>query len=317
VLGDPAAESVPATEVPDPLVSVIMPVHNGESYIDEAIESVLSQHGVALELIVIDDGSTDSTRSIVSAIDDPRIRLLSLDRGGVSRARNAGIAAARGEWIAFCDSDDVWLPGRLARQMPQFATADLVTANARFLGGEHDGEPLCSPSALAALRERGLDRLIEGNCIPIGSTSIRRSVALAHPFSTELPPDEDYDLWLRALADGARLAVCDFDAYRYRVHPTSASSVDRHPLLGIARVLWLFAADAPIDDRRRALAVRSAQRYYLRHARATVTRPGMGPTDRIRAFARACRDGPSFNLARWKVAAHLIRHGTTRERSAG
>src|SRR5512135_2956209 len=92
--------------------SVIIPVRNGADFIAEAVESVLAQFAGRDEVIVIDDASTDRTREIVEAISDPRIRLVSGGGRGVSAARNAGLAAARGELIAFLDHDDIWPAGR-------------------------------------------------------------------------------------------------------------------------------------------------------------------------------------------------------------
>ena len=100
-------------------VSVIMPAYNAERFLAEAIQSILSQTHRHFELIVVDDGSTDGTKKIVEgfADQDERVRLVSVEHGGVSRARNKGLMVARGYWIALMDSDDVALPHRLKRQL--------------------------------------------------------------------------------------------------------------------------------------------------------------------------------------------------------
>ena len=100
-----------------PLVSVVIPVYNGERYLAEAMQSVLDQTYKNLELIVLDDGSTDRSAAIARGFDDARTRYLYQQNGGPSKARNAGVAAARGTFIAFLDSDDVWLPRKLERQV--------------------------------------------------------------------------------------------------------------------------------------------------------------------------------------------------------
>src|SRR5690348_10023041 len=101
------------------LVSAIMPVRNGEKFIGRTLESVLGQRYRELEVIVVDDGSTDGTTAIVEemARRDRRVRLLSMTPGGVARARNFGIANARGILIAPIDADDIWHPEKLARQV--------------------------------------------------------------------------------------------------------------------------------------------------------------------------------------------------------
>ena len=101
-----------------PLVSVILPTYNRAAMLGPALKSVLGQTYSELELIVVDDGSTDDTESVVAAIGDERVRYLRLDaNGGCAAARNAGIRAARGEWLAFQDSDDEWLPNKLEAQL--------------------------------------------------------------------------------------------------------------------------------------------------------------------------------------------------------
>jgi glycosyltransferase involved in cell wall biosynthesis len=98
-----------------PLVSVIMPVFNGEKYLSEAIESVLTQLYSPLELIVVDDGSTDGSASIVRSHED--VRYIYEPNKGVAVARNTGLTAARGEFIAFLDADDIWPPQKLQIQV--------------------------------------------------------------------------------------------------------------------------------------------------------------------------------------------------------
>src|SRR4030042_308579 len=94
--------------LPPPLISVIMPCLNGERHIQAAIDSVLAQTFDDFELIVVDNGSTDRTPEILDAVNDPRLRVLTLTDRGVSLARNLGLRAARGTFIAFIDSDDSW-----------------------------------------------------------------------------------------------------------------------------------------------------------------------------------------------------------------
>lgn len=101
-----------------PLISVVLPTYNREVYIKRAIDSVLCQTYENLELIIVDDKSADNTLAVVSTLQDVRVKLVRHDRNlGCSAARNTGIDAARGEFIAFQDSDDVWLPHKLEKQL--------------------------------------------------------------------------------------------------------------------------------------------------------------------------------------------------------
>ena len=102
-----------------PLVSVVIPVYNGERFLAEAIESALSQTYPAIEVIVIDDGSTDGTSAVIKGF-GTSVQSLQQENAGVANARNAGINIARGDLIAFLDADDVWLPSKITRQVQAF-----------------------------------------------------------------------------------------------------------------------------------------------------------------------------------------------------
>lgn len=180
-----------------PLVTVVIPAYNRAWSLAEAVDSVLSQEFRDFELIVVDDGSADGTPQLLGGYGEA-IRVLRRENQGVSASRNAGIAAARGELIAFLDSDDLWLPGKLRRQVEFFAshpealicqTEELWVKNGRRVnpGKRHRKrggmifEPsldlcLVSPSAVMVRRE------------------IFERVGL---FDESLPACEDYDLWLR------------------------------------------------------------------------------------------------------------------------
>src|SRR5262249_23296673 len=127
-----------------PLVSVIVPVYNGEKYLRFALESVVGQKHRPLEIIVVDDGSTDSSAAIAKGFTE--VRYLHQANAGVASARNTGLKAATGAFIAFLDQDDLWLPGKLDRQ------ASFLHENAQAMyvlcGMENFGEPGETPRAV-------------------------------------------------------------------------------------------------------------------------------------------------------------------------
>nr|WP_305908378.1 glycosyltransferase family A protein [Methylomarinum sp. Ch1-1]MDP4521204.1 glycosyltransferase family A protein [Methylomarinum sp. Ch1-1] len=99
------------------LISIIIPAYNAETYIKKALDSVLTQSYRHFEVLVINDGSTDNTETIARSYDDTRIRLISQPNGGLSNARNTGIRSAKGDYLAFLDADDYWMPEKLALQL--------------------------------------------------------------------------------------------------------------------------------------------------------------------------------------------------------
>ena len=147
------------------LVTVIIPFRNHERYLDAAIRSVLAQTHAPLELILVDDGSTDDSAALAQSYVPPA-RYLRREHGGAGAARNSGIERASGDYLAFCDVDDIWAPTKLERQMAavsQDPTIDVVFARVtEFWAAEDAGPPLrpirrnfpgALPSAVLVRRE--------------------------------------------------------------------------------------------------------------------------------------------------------------------
>lgn len=187
-------------------VSVIVPTHNRAHTLARALDSVLQQTRAADEIIVVDDGSDDGTHTLLEQY--PQVRVLRQDNRGVSAARNAGIRAASGDWLALLDSDDEWLADKLALQCA------LITANPSFRlchGNERwlrNGEPL---KQLKKHRKGGGD--IFTDCLPLcvispSAVMLKRDLLdEVGLFDETLPACEDYDLWLRICAREAVLYV--------------------------------------------------------------------------------------------------------------
>ncbi len=179
-------------------VSVIIPTYNRAALVKEAVASVLAQSWQDLEVLVVDDGSTDGTAAALASF-AAQIRLLRrASRGGVSAARNAGIQAARGKWLAFLDSDDLWLPEKLARQMAFLAAhPDLnlcQTEETWVRRGVRVNQPLSHRKVGGRIFFASLER-----CLVSPSAVIlhRRLFEQHGAFDEDLPAAEDYDLWLR------------------------------------------------------------------------------------------------------------------------
>ena len=179
-----------------PTVSIIMPAYNAGATIGESIQSVLAQTYTQWELVVIDDCSTDNTAQIVSDYSKryPNIRLLQQPHNaGVSAARNRGIDNSVGEYLAFLDSDDLWHPDKLAKQLA--TPADLSYTATAYL--RQDG--LHSPYVLPAKTTTRRD-LLRQNAMSCSSVMVKRTLLGEHRFTqTAKPLHEDYVLWLTLL----------------------------------------------------------------------------------------------------------------------
>ena len=182
-----------------PLVSVVIPAYNTARYLPATIRSVLGQSYRSLEVVLVDDGSTDDTPEAVSVFEsDSRFRYCCQPNGGAARARNRGVTESRGEFVAFLDADDLWLPQKLERQMPLFAdpTVSIVYSDRSDID-ENDRPLTCA--RLVHYRGSGLaGQLLVQNFVPMSSAVIRRHVfEEVGEFDPTLPRSEDLDFWLR------------------------------------------------------------------------------------------------------------------------
>jgi glycosyltransferase involved in cell wall biosynthesis len=211
-----------------------MPVRNGRAFIQEAVSSVLSQDFQDLELLVIDDGSSDWDYGELEQ-QDSRVRVIRLEGRGVSFARNTGIAAARGRYIAFLDADDYWFPGKLGAQVRYFdrhpEAGVVFGAFLRWCPDEtgHFAAPAtlahdCSLTTTADPERSGwlYSRLLQGLLVGMNTAVVRRELMdQIGGFDTTRRLGEDYDLWLRASQVTELHALADTVAL-YRIHAASA-----------------------------------------------------------------------------------------------
>lgn len=185
-----------------PLVSVVIPTYNRAHLLGRALQSVLLQTYLDYEIVVVDDGSTDHTLEVVKTFQDDRVRYLRFERHcGPSRARNVGIQAARGEWIAFLDSDDEWLPRKLELQMARLqGTQDLRVAAVYCVCDELEGSTRRTVPSSGVLHEGDVfDHLLRNRRPPTASAYIakRSSLLGVGGFDEGFPSSHDIDLWLR------------------------------------------------------------------------------------------------------------------------
>ncbi len=280
-------------------ISAVIPAYNSAATIVEALDSVLAQTVQVDQIIVVDDGSSDVTPAVVRER-YPGVRLIRQANGGPAAARNRGVAEATGEWIAFLDADDVWLPGRLERELAcvaDHADAIMCCAGRRGVEEHTAGERGATGDTC---REIGLEELARHNPIVTSTVLLKRAAFhSAGGFDERFRGPEDYDLWIRVAASGRILALAEpLAGYRHR--PGSLSLDERRFLPQVLRVLDKAFGPAGAlqglqDWRNAALATQYQQASWMafsRGARLTAVRY------LAVAWARNCR-GPRRVAKAW------------------
>lgn len=210
-----------------PKVTVVMAAYNAERFIRQTLESVLAQTLREIELIVVDDGSTDGTQAILAGFSDGRLRVLRQKNGGVSAARNAGLAAAHGAYIFFLDADDILLPNALAEMAATLDKNPLsVACFAHHIRITQDGKELSDRADLAWKTFPAKDtlrHLVGKNFIVCGAICIRTGAArLVRGFSPSLTWGEDWEFWCRLALLGDFAALNEI-VLLYRQHCSSTN----------------------------------------------------------------------------------------------
>lgn len=291
----------------EPLVTVVVPVYNGARFLSETLASVFAQTWSALELVVVDDGSTDDSPAIAERF-TPRARVLRLANGGVAAARNAGAAEARGAFVAFLDQDDVWEPELLATLVPELerrrecvlAYADSWIVDAR--GRTHGRRS----RFLRPVQGEVFAELLPRNFVPVETSVLRAETWRAlGGFDPALRYLEDWELCLRAARRGP-FAYVDRPLARYRVHARNLSH-DIEPLLreGLELMARVEERCAPLSDREAALVASERTRIALDLAWKALRRRDLAAADAWRARAGAGALGK-------KLRTFVLRTGLTR-----
>ena len=249
-------------------VGIIVPVHGWAPYLAESLDSVLSQQPAPDEVVVVDDGSPEPVALHVDHVASCRV-VRRPSRGGLPAARRTGFEALRTEWVALCDADDVWRPGKLAAQVDVLrGGADACFAVAEVIGpdGRPTGERWPVPDVT-------LPALYERNPIAVsGFAGKREAVERAGGIARDMPAAEDWDLWLRLAASGASLAVAPDAVVAYRRRPGAMSG----------DVATLAEAQLAVHAKHAALVDEATRR----RVEAAALSP-LPPADRARAAALA------------------------------
>jgi glycosyltransferase involved in cell wall biosynthesis len=275
--------------VSGPDVSVVIPTRDRRDQLAFALRSVLAQRDVELEVVLVDDASTDGVDAMISGLDEPRVRVLrNTTTLGETATRNRGIEAATGRWVAFLDDDDLWSPDKVSRQLDALTRSGRGWAYAGDVAVDAGltvlyGAPPPSPDELART-------LVRYNSVPSGASNvIVRSDLLQRvgPFDASLRRTGDWDMWLRLLTTGPAAWVPE-PLVANRIHPGNVSR-DMKPLF---RELTTIAARHGID-------VDMARHYRWAAWAAAIERRRV---DAVRCYARAALAGDLSSLGRAAIA---------------
>ncbi len=286
------------------LVSVVIAGFNCERFIEPTLRSALDQTYPSKEVVFVDDGSTDGTRSAVERL-APSVRYLPVPHGGVSAARNAGIAATSGQHVALLDHDDLWAPDKIERQvalMEAHPDLGLVFTRAKVVGDP--SHPSILPPPGRVWEPRFKERVASGdpaqvyaelvleNFIPYSSILARRvALPIPGPFKAHLRYAEDWDFVLR-MAEVKRFAFIPETLTTYTIRPGRATErmadlrLEEIAVLedNVARNPWLLTRDAAAVKRRRATLLKEAGYWLLRERRGGEARPLLRRAWRMRPF---------------------------------
>lgn len=283
-----------------PTVSVVVATYNCAQYLPQTIGSVLAQTYRDYEIVVVNDGSTDYTDEVMSSfVNNHGVRYYTIPHWGVARAKNAAIAKAQGEYVAFLDADDLWEPTKLQKQMDVFRknpSAGLVCSDVRWVDDRGDATP-SEPRRL--FQGQVLPHLYGNNFVSFSTCVVRRTLLeRCGAFDESLGLNEDYDLWLRLSL------VTEFDyvpemlaAYRLRNGQVSA---DRE-----GRALWGRLIEDRFREKHRRyvtgqmLSNAEWERTYSKFRRDEGTRPMLAFLSVVRMFMlRPLNRTPYRSLAR-------------------
>lgn len=263
------------------MISVVMPAYNAEEFIVESIESILNQTYKNFEFIIVNDGSTDNTASIIDryAQQDARIKIIHKENGGISRALNAGIEVAQYPWIARMDADDISLPHRLARQLEVTESMPEVVVWGNYahlinVKGDKRGTVKFLPTSIEEYHE--LRRLGKPVRVIHSTALFKRDIALkVNGYDPRLDGVEDSDMWWRMSRFGPVVNLPEYFIL-VRIHESSVTaqkefvhgeSARRHAFIGARYKAWTEGVELTYDMfceqyAKRSLWTRIKQRQY-------------------------------------------------------
>ena len=279
-------------------ISVIIPTYNRARLVERAVKSVVAQTHDDLEILIIDDGSTDDTQARLSRIDDPRLRLVYQENAGVAAARNRGIREASGGFLSFLDSDDEWLPEKLAKQREALTTAPRYVGIC-LIGGRVVSEGGMSPPQTSPEGYLFDQLLLRNTVFACMSALVRREVFEAvGGYDPALPAIEDWDWLQRAARLYAFVSLDECLAIYHDERQDDRRSTRFDANMEARAMLW--------DRNRHALRrAGNAQQYLLESARRDLREENGSPLRGRKALLQAMWERPQ-NSALWPWLPYMM-----------
>ena len=247
-----------------PLISVVIPSFNHAHYLKGALQSVLDQTYLNLEAIVIDSHSTDHSDEVVAAFLDTRITYIKIhNKGLIAESRNAGIRMAKGQWIAFLDSDDSWYPNKLKHCISDFENSIDLLAHGMKIVSEYTGYVFCGPEWRATFNAL----LSNGSCITPSATIVKKSILEKVQGFSEAPginTAEDYHLWIKSACENVSMKLITEILGEYRIHSGNQSGSAVRHMCSVLQVVDIFLpinADTTFFEKLRSRRCK-AHAYY-------------------------------------------------------
>lgn len=281
-------------------VSVIIPAYNGDRYIGEAIESVLSQTYDDYEIIVVDDGSTDNTHQVIQQYSDHRLRYYAQANQGVAASRNFGLSVATGEYIAFLDQDDVFLPYKLSNQVAALEQNS-------SLGMVNSGWQIVTQQGIEAavqpwekIPQLNLQDIIIWKPVFLGAMLFRHTwLQHSEGFDTTLEQTPDVDLVLRLASSGCTATWVKEITVKYRQHENNASKNTLLQAQELNQILTRFFAQDNLPSEIKILAAESRYQSLVWSAWRLYTTGYLTAMADYLAQSHAYRQYPTVNILDW------------------
>lgn len=298
-----------------PTISVVIPAYNAERTVLETVESVQKQTFSDLEIIVIDDGSTDKTKELLEGVTDERLKIFSYENGGVATARNRGMAHAKGEFIAFLDADDLWTSDKLElqlRALQQHPEAG-VTYSWTFYFTDGQRESLL-PGNSIFFEGNVYTKLLINNFLANGSNPLvrRKAIESVGEFDPTCTPCEDWDFYLR-LAVHWSFVVVPKHQILYRQSPNSGSSklkaVEEAGLITIEKAYRMAPPEYQyLKNQSLAWIYEYCTQQYLQYSTdiSGVNQAGQKLWKAIRLHPQILLEGYAQSLIRWLIKKWIL-----------